>query len=50
MKKEGRTTLVCRKQLRNGIVDMFEVVVTTNDRDVAKKKYESIGYNVSTRK
>lgn len=50
MKKEGRTTLICRKKLGNGIMDMFEVVVATSERDTAKKKYEDIGYTVSVKK
>lgn len=50
MKKEGRTTLICRKELRNGIMDMFEVVVATSERDMAKKKYTDIGYTVSVKK
>ena len=50
MKKQGRATLVCRKVLNNGIMDMFEVVVKTADKDSAKKNYESQGYTVSTKK
>lgn len=50
MKKQGRTTLICRKELNCGVIDMFEVVVTSNEKDAAKKKYESIGYNVSVKK
>lgn len=50
MRKEGRTTLVCRKELNNGIVEMFEVIIGSNERDVAKKNYESRGYHVSVKK
>ena len=50
MKKQGRTTLVCRKELSCGVMDMFEVVVKTADKDSAKKNYESMGYTVSVRK
>ena len=50
MKKQGRTTLICRKELSCGVMDMFEVVVASNERDIAKKKYESIGYHVSVKK
>jgi hypothetical protein len=50
MKKERRTTLICRKKLGNGIMDMFEVVVATSERENAKKNYESQGYTVSTKK
>ena len=50
MKKQGRTTLVCRKVLNNGIMDMFDVVVKSNEKDGAKKRYESMGYTVSFKK
>ena len=50
MKKQGRTTLVCRKELNNGVVECFEVIVRTDNRDNAKKNYESQGYHVSTKK
>lgn len=50
MKKQGRTTLVCRKELNNGVMEYFEVIVKTDDRDVAKKNYESQGYAVSAKK
>lgn len=50
MKKEGRTTLICRKELNNGIVEMFEVIVNSSDKDTAKKNYESRGYKVSVKK
>ena len=50
MKKQGRTTLVCRKDIGNGAVDFFEVVVKSADKDIAKKNYESQGYHVSVKK
>ena len=50
MKKQGRTTLMCRKELNCGVIDMFEVVIDSNERDKAKKNYESQGYTVSTKK
>ena len=50
MKKEGRTTLICRKKMNNGQTEMFNVVVKTSERDNAKKNYESQGYIVSTKK
>ena len=50
MKKQGRTTLVCRKDIGNGVVDFFEVVVKTSERDNAKKNYENQGYTVSVKK
>ena len=49
MKKEGRTRLICTKKLNNGIVERFEVVVASNERDVTKKNYESRGYHVSVK-
>ena len=50
MKKQGRTTLICRKKMSNGQTEMFNVVVNTSERDNAKKNYESQGYTVSTKK
>ena len=50
MKKEGRSTLICRKKMSNGQTEMFNVVVKTSERDNAKKNYESQGYTVSTKK
>ena len=49
MKKEERTRLICAKKLNNGIVERFEVVVASNERDVTKKNYESRGYHVSVK-
>ena len=50
MKKEGRTTLICRKKINNGQTEMFNVVVKTSERDNAKKNYENQGYTVSVKK
>ena len=50
MKKQGRTTLVCRKDIGNGVVDFFEVVVKSAEKDTAKRNYESQGYHVSVKK
>ena len=50
MKKQGRTTLVCRKDIGNGVVDFFEVVVKSAEKDTAKRNYESRGYTVSVKK
>ena len=50
MKKEGRTILLCRKELGNGVMETFEVVVGRGERDTAKRNYESQGYTVSTKK
>ena len=49
MKKQGRSVLICRKELNNGIVEMFEVTVNSSDKDTAKKNYESRGYKVSVK-
>ena len=49
MKKQGRTTLICRKELSCGVIDTFEVIVASNEKDTAKKKYESMGYHVSVK-
>ena len=50
MKKEGRTILLCRKELDNGVMETFEVVVGRGERDTAKRNYENRGYTVSTKK
>ena len=50
MKKEGRTILLCRKELDNGVMETFEVVVGRGERDTAKRNYESRGYTVSVKK
>lgn len=50
MKKQGRTTLVCRKELGNGVIDFFEVVVKSSEKDLARKNYESQSYHVSLKK
>lgn len=50
MKMKGRTTLICRKELNCGVMDMFEVVVKMDEKDSAKRKYESMGYAVSIKK
>ncbi len=50
MKKEGRSTMLCRKKMNNGQIEMFNVVVKSSERDVAKKNYESQGYTVSFKK
>ena len=50
MKKQGRSVLICRKELNNGIIEMFEVTVNSSDKDTAKKNYESRGYKVSVKK
>lgn len=46
MKAFGRKRIYCSKKLACGVFDRFSVVVKTSDYDVAKKKYESLGYEV----
>lgn len=49
MKKETRAKLICRKELRNGQIDMFEVNVNINEKQDKKKYYEDMGYNVQVK-
>ncbi len=46
MKKETRAKLICRKELRNGQMDMFEVMVRIEDKQDKKKYFEDMGYKV----
>ena len=47
MKKDTRIKLICRKEMNNGQIDMFEVMVLTKDKSDKKKYYEDMGYSVS---
>ncbi len=47
--KEGRVVLECRKTLASGHDDFFIAIVSVDDKDNAKKKYESIGYIVTVK-
>lgn len=49
MKKETRAKLICRKELRSGQIDMFEVNVNINEKQDKKKYYEDMGYKVLTK-
>ena len=49
MKKEVRSKLICCKELSNGQIDMFEVIVLTSSKNEEKKYYESMGYKVTSR-
>ena len=49
MKKEGRSRLICRRELSIGQIDMLEVVVLTSSKNEEKKYYESMGYKVTSR-
>lgn len=46
MKKETRTKLICRKEMNNGQIDMFEVIVLNSDKQDKKKYFEDMGYKV----
>ena len=47
MTKLNRTTLFCTKKLPCGVLEKFEVVVKSQIKEEAKKRYESIGYRVT---
>jgi hypothetical protein len=47
MKKETRAKLICRKEMSNGQIDMFEVIVPNADKQEKKKYFEEMGYEVS---
>lgn len=47
MKKEIRAKLVCRKEMSNGQIEMFEVIVLAKDKADKKKYYEDAGYTVT---
>ena len=47
MKKDTRTKLICRKEMNNGQIDMFEVIVLVKDKNDKKKYYEDMGYTVT---
>ena len=49
MKKETRVKLVCRKEMSNGQIDMFEVMVLAKDKVDKKKFYEDAGYTVTVK-
>ena len=46
MKKETRARLICRKEMSNGQIDMFEVMVRIEDKQDKKKYFEEMGYKV----
>lgn len=49
MKKETRARLICRKEMSNGQIDMFEVIVLNSEKQDKKKYFEDIGYKVDVR-
>lgn len=46
MKKETRAKLICRKEMNNRQIDMFEVIVLNSDKQDKKKYFEEMGYKV----
>lgn len=49
MKKETRAKLICRKEMSNGQIDMFEVIVRIEDKSDKKKYFEEMGYKVDVK-
>ena len=49
MKKETRGKLICRKEMSNGQIDMFEVIVLNTEKQEKKKYFEDMGYDVSVK-
>ena len=49
MKKETRAKLICRKEMSNRQIDMFEVSVDVKEKAEKKKWYEDMGYTVSVK-
>ena len=49
MKKETRGKLICRKEMSNGQIDMFEVIVLNAEKQEKKKYFEDMGYEVSVK-
>ena len=46
MKKETRARLICRKEMSNGQIDMFEIIVLNAEKQEKKKYFEDMGYEV----
>ena len=46
MKKETRAKLICRKEMSNGQIDMFDVIVLNSEKQDKKKYFEDMGYKV----
>ena len=49
MKKETRAKLICRKEMSNGKIDMFEIIVLNSEKQDKKKYFEDMGYEVSVK-
>lgn len=43
---KNRSRLLCIKELRSGVFDIFTVVVLAGKEDAAKKEYARWGYKV----
>lgn len=49
MKKETRVKLICRKEMSNKQIDMFEVIVLNEEKQDKKKYFEDMGYIVDVK-
>ena len=49
MKKETRARLICRKEMSNGQIDMFEIIVLNSEKQDKKKYFEDMGYKVEAK-
>lgn len=49
MKKETRARLICRKEMSNGQIDMFEIIVLNSEKQDKKKYFEDMGYKVEVK-
>lgn len=49
MKKETRARLICRKEMSNGQIDMFEVIILNSEKQDKKKYFEDMGYKVEAK-
>ena len=49
MKKETRARLICRKEMSNGQIVMFEVIILNSERQDKKKYFEDMGYKVEVK-
>lgn len=47
LKNCGKSKLHCSKKMSNGLMDMFDVVVSDKDKEKIKKMYKGMGYDVS---
>lgn len=47
MKKDTRAKLICRKEMSNGQIDKFDVIVLAKEKNEKKKHYEDMGYTVT---